>query len=524
MNLATVVSYSEAIDNFDQGLTEEAVRTLEKTVKDNPGFIMAVDKLQQVRKNLIVLDKQREEQLAQKIEVILNNMNLDSVNWAIQISNSWSILISTFSYEALLEFNTKLLEKGISPEKRMYGASMDIQFGEMMEMYNITAYSQLKLHEEVINHGQTYLARYPVSMYYTSVRMNVEQSLAELEAREAGAKKIDKVLQYDAFLAYVSYLDKFEIYKENLSSAEMKNFTDLMQNQVIKYLEKTKVLTEDFDAYDLKDLFDACLKLEKPELASDLIKTAHSILDGTEDEEKVYSMEEELNDYNEGKKEKTDKLAEYKERYAKAIPEEIPPLLLHGHDIIDCGGFDLIVEISKKYFRDADTRDTDNVVRSRHQAWFNLLSKAEKTNDIKEYEEVLSRYKQDKFIQSQNFEWYSNELKSYEEDLRDLQAGRRAYTRDFTAYSPEKDMINRYAGSCSEYDQYVSAIKFRKQLMQNFKLTDEEKSMNYYFMVLAYNNLGKFDEARIFAKMLMNEIPESDYASAVKSLIDFMPR
>ena len=524
VSLAAVVNYSRAIDNFDQGFQTEAVKSLEKVLQDNPEFFMAEDMLDQVRQNMIIIDKQRQEIIDKRIEEVFENIDLSSENLGHTLNSSWTTLISSYSYQAMLQFNAILLEKGVDLDAFLFGPEALIRVGEMLFYYNVLAYSTLKMHEEVIVHGQDYMKRYPASNYFASVRMIVTSSINTIQEQKKGAENIDHLLQIERLDEYNIYLYKFSWSPEFLTKKDKDKFRMTVENEVFNFFDTYQEYNEEFDAGDLKSLFGIALRIDEPKLAEQIMLLAFDLAKNTDDEEDAYDMEEDLDENREKARDNHKKREEYRAAFDTAKTEELHKFVRRGYSFLRIDAFDLVEDISLVYLRSEDNRDKDDVVNSRFKAWNNLFDLYYRTKNIEKFEQTQHDFQRDRLIQGYDPEEFNEMVKDEKKRMRSLHSSYADYVERIIDYPIEQNILEGYAAVCSWNDQFMEEIRYRKKLIKNFELSSEDRRLHLYRLFTAYSSLGLFDEARKYGNQLIEEAPESSDAFAIKTLLPTLPR
>jgi TolB-like protein len=524
VKLATMVSYSEALDNIDQGLEEEAIKELEEISESNPGFLFAQDKLQQVRDNIKVLEQERERLIKEYVDNILLNIDFSTEGWGMAINNAWSSLMSSFRYQAMLNFNEELIKKGVDLNANMFGDAYPIKAGEMLSYYNIMAHHQLKHHDDVINQGQVFMQAYPVSNYFIAIKAYVDQSLTELEARREGAKRNELQTSIETFLEYDKYVNTFYSYHQFLDHRELQYFNELVEKEIIDFLFNLGTYPTDYSLYDLEDVFETAIRLEQETTASNIIQLSRELPHTFDEEETILEMQEEWDKHIETYNKNQQYVTDIFEEFNTVAPEEMYRLIDKSYKILKAGGTGIVENACREYLEFNDPRENDERARTRHKAWESYLVVAEYEGEVKNYEDRLEQYKNDEFLKSHNKEWYSNKLKNYEKDLRDLLSDFRNYEERLVNYPIDATLLSVKANVAGENKQYIAEIKYRNKILKSYSLSNEQKSLQMYSLCMAYISLGYFDKARNVADKMNAELPENSYSSSIQSLLQYLPR
>lgn len=524
VSLSAVVQYSNAIDYSDQGLDTEAANSLEYALKENPGFLQASDKLGIVRQNLIIIDKQREALLNQQIESILANIDVTVPNYGTTVNNSWSALIASFSYQALLEFNKRLIQKGVDRNALLFGETIPLTLGEMMDMYTILAYTMLKEHRQVIDRSQVFMQEYPTSNYFISIRSYLNMSLSELEERERGAQQIEMALAQNRMLQHVEYLDRFKWDTKFLSKADKDQFSDIIASQVIAYFNSYQQYFDDFEADDLEDLFEICLELKMPDQAEELISLANELNQSIENDELIFEMKESLDKFYEEEDDKRATQESFQAEYSASNPNELYSFVTKAYAMLRCEAYALVEDISLRYLSANDQRSFQQVAITKAKAMDNLFSVYEETGEVGKYEKLLDDFEkqgQKLFDNSTEFEEIKKE---YQKTLRSLKSAQRFYIERVLNYPLQQKIVASEADICRDNKQYLLEIKLRNQLLRQFELSPQEIVLQRYGIFNSSTALGHFDEARKQAGYIIQLDTEGIYSQAVNATLGVLPR
>jgi TolB-like protein len=188
VTLKEVVNYSNALELQDVGMSSDAKQILEKTIKENPKFRFAKNKLEDIKEWLKKVELQREQLILEELKNTINSLDANNDKFGMQISNVWTTLLSSYKYNQLLSFNNSIRKMKLDEKKKVYGEASPMTLGEMLLFYDCSALSALKKYEEVIDAAKTFITNYPTSMYFQSVKMNLETAIKELEQRSNGKK------------------------------------------------------------------------------------------------------------------------------------------------------------------------------------------------------------------------------------------------------------------------------------------------------------------------------------------------
>ncbi len=108
VTLKEVVNYSNALELQDVGMSGDAKQLLEKTIKENPKFHFAKNKLEDIKEWLKKVELQREQLIQEELKNTINSLDANSDKFGMQISNVWTTLLSSYKYNQLLSFNNSI--------------------------------------------------------------------------------------------------------------------------------------------------------------------------------------------------------------------------------------------------------------------------------------------------------------------------------------------------------------------------------------------------------------------------------
>lgn len=526
VDVDAVVAYSDAIDANDQGLSEDALNILENTVKEYPEFIQAKSKLDKLKTWMLEAEKKREELLEAENARKMKELSLDDPKLGTSINNHWGTLISSNNYTQLLFFNQHLKKLGINSDEKMFGEASPLTFGEMMLYYDCIAYTQLKKHDEVINNCILFIDKYPTSLYYSGVKASLDGSMKEIELRREGKAKIEETITKKRFEIYTEYLDRWDMnyISKFINEEKKKEFGKLCRNEIIDHLKNVNNPPEDFDFYDLEDLFEIAKSFGQTDLMQELVEVAFHLYSGTDDEEYAYSLLEDLNEYEEEEIDRAEKKQYYEQEIQSKPIEEYHKLLQSTYQIRKCGMNDELYELSVAYLKYSEENKPSEAGKWRKSAWDNIFTYCSSTGNIDTYQNFLDRYKEDSICKAYLSDQYPKKLREYEQDLRELKSEENRYREDFLIYPLQLKYNLELANIYRECHQYLNEIKVRSKLVKEYPLDEESLGIQYYGLFIAYRDYGLFDEARKIHTIMQQKLPKNLYTSTINDLISFMPK
>ena len=275
VSLTAVVNYSNAIELQDEGMSSDAKQLLEKTISANPKFHFAQNKLDELKEWLKKIEQQREQLIAEELKNTINTLDASNDKFGMQLSTVWSTLLTSYKYNQLLSFNNSLRKMKLDEKKKLYGEASPITLGEMMLYYHCTAFATLKKYDEVIEVSKTFITAYPTSLYFSGIKMNLEQAIKELEKKENGKKGIEIKLSAEGLEAYLNYLNKLE-WRSNLQfidEKEYKRYSHLYKTNVLSINKETLAAWDESGKFnEFTEFFDVAVYFNDTKTMEEIIK------------------------------------------------------------------------------------------------------------------------------------------------------------------------------------------------------------------------------------------------------------
>ncbi|MBN8216070.1 MAG: hypothetical protein J0L75_05475 [Spirochaetes bacterium] len=162
--------YGAALASADSGDDARAREILQELAARRPGFVYARGELSALEARLVILEKEREKAIREKVDA-------GPRDWGGFLSTT-SVLASSMKYTQLLAYVRSFRGNFPPPPP---GSPMNT--GEMGLYYETMALSMLKRHEEALPVCEAFLKAYPASVYGTSVRLSLNQSLQSVKTR-----------------------------------------------------------------------------------------------------------------------------------------------------------------------------------------------------------------------------------------------------------------------------------------------------------------------------------------------------
>jgi TolB-like protein len=524
--LDAVLAYSDAIDINDQGLGKDAVELLQTTVEKYPEFVQAKSKLDDLKAWLAEMEKKREAMISAEIERIMKELSSDDPNLNMKINNHWSTLVSSNNYSQILVFNDHLVDLGLDLDSRMFGETTPLTFGEMLLYYNCLAYAQLNRYQEEIEYGRQFIEKYPASMYYLAVKTWLEKAHDELKARKDGKLKVKEAMKKGRFEVYMDYLDVFgrPYVLKFIDDTKKNEFENACMSEVIPYLKELNEAPDNFFNNDLEDLFETAMKFNQSDLMQEIIEIAFRFYSGTDEEEEAYDLEDAYNEYVEEQLETDDKRKEYLEKIKNTPVEEYDKIIQSGYQIRKSGLYDELKDVCIRFIENSDGKDPEEVGRYVYRAWDNLFDVLNQLGEVEEFETWLDKCKTDETLIAYEKDNFDKIIRNFESDLRGLRADKSEYTNNLINYPLELKLNMAYATIYNEAHQYPDVIKLRSKIIKEYPLDENNLSLQYYYLFMAYREYGMFDEAGKVYEIMQQSMPDNTYTTSLAGLVNVLPR
>ncbi|MBL4658548.1 MAG: hypothetical protein JKX73_11140, partial [Flavobacteriales bacterium] len=299
VKLDAIVEYSTAIDYYDKGLSADASALLANTVKNNPEFTFAKNRLESIKQWLKDIEVERERLIREETEKLLANLDASNAQVGQQINQIWTSLMTAQTYSKIIAINKQLEEKNLANDFKLYGEGSPITFGEMRYYYDAFSFYMLKDYNNTLTAGEAFIKRYPTSMYFASVKSNMDQAIAELEAREKGQAAIDKSLQMAALETYIDQYDWMSSgwRLDYMTEETYKKHKATFKTRILNFGDKALKAYIDGGGDEADELFefkDIAFHFLDVELLREISGKAIKVYSETSMEETGFSMEEKI--------------------------------------------------------------------------------------------------------------------------------------------------------------------------------------------------------------------------------------
>jgi len=526
VEFAAVVNYSNAIELQDQGMAEDAKVLLEKTVETYPKFHFALNKLDELKEWLKKVETQRELLINEELKNTINAIDPQSDKFGMQISKVWTTLLTSYKYSELLSFNNSLRNLKIDPKKKLYGEASDVTLGEMMTFYDCVALNTLKKQEELIESSKSFITEYPLSIYFPTIKIYLEQAIKEIEKRENGKKGLENKLGAEALDSYLNYLDKLQ-WKSNLQFVDEKDYEyykQLYKSQVLNVSKETIDAWEDEGKFsEFSVFFDVALHFDDIKTMEEIVDVNKNIFSDADNIDRISNLENKLNDYKSKTSENKIKISELENISKKGSNEELEKVIKSFSGNEKYNRPDLLLSVCSQYidnFKVGDQNETELLL----EAWEGIIvntAKLKKIDEAKKKYEILKG----KAIDFKNDNTsYERKIKEIDTDLKSLQNDYTAYLKNIKNNDPMVGVLENYATIYKTNYQYTEEAYTRKQLVDLFKLDEDKGALQLFLLSMSYFNLGYFDNVKKTAAQLMEKYPSSAYNESISSITNFMPR
>lgn len=526
VTLKEVVNYSNALELQDVGMSTDAKQILEKTIKENPKFRFAKNKLEDIKEWLKKVELQREQLIQEELKNTINSLDANNDKFGMQISNVWTTLLSSYKYNQLLSFNNSIRKMKLDEKKKVYGEASPITLGEMLLFYDCMALSSLKKYEEVIDAAKTFITNYPTSMYFQSVKMNLETAIKELEQRSNGKKGIDAKLSAESIDAYVNYLNKLE-WKSNLqfvNDKEYKRYLQLYKSQVLSAnAEVIKNWDESIKFNEFTEFFNVAQHFNDTKTMEDIVAACKIAFTESDDQDRTFSLENSLEDFKTKTAEKAEKIKELETISKKGSKAELEKVIKWLFSNEQYNRPDLLLAICERYIANHKPSNEDEAEVSL-SAWDGFINHTAKLKSIDEARKQFETLKGKVEEYKVNQKAYDKTIRELNQDLKNLQNDYSNYQKNVRDLDPMVNVLENYAKIYNENHQYTDEVYTRNQLLDLFKLDSDKEQLQLYLLTMSYYNLGYFDNVKKTAALLKEKYPTGSYTESISSIVSYLPQ
>jgi TolB-like protein len=526
VTLSEVVSFSNALELQDEGMNGEAKQLLEKTIKTNPKFHFAQNKLDEIKEWLKKVELEREKLISEELKNTINTLDPANEKFGTQISNIWTTLLTSYKYNQLVSFNNSLRKMKLDEKKKIYGDASPLTLGEMMLFYDCTALNALKKYEEVIDASKLFITNYPTSFYFQSIKMNLEQAIKELEHRSNGKKGIDTKLSAESLDAYVNYLNKLE-WKSNLqfvTEKEYKNYLNLYKSQVLDTKKETlDAWDESMKFNEFTNFFDVATQFNDTKTMEEIVSVSKQLFTEADDQDRVFSLENKVEDFKTKAIKNSEKINELENTAKKGSKADLEKVIKWHFSNEQYNRPDLLLDICNKYITDFKPSSESDMTTCL-DAWDGLITNMAKLKGLDEAKKLVETLKG----KAEDFKTvktdYDKTVREINQDVKNLQNDFINYQKNVKNSDPMISVLENYATIYKDNHQYTEEAYTRKQLMNLFKLDGDKEQLQLFLLAMCYYNLGYFDNVQKTATVLKEKYPTSTYSESINSITSYMPK
>ncbi|MCT4580569.1 MAG: CsgG/HfaB family protein [Flavobacteriales bacterium] len=526
IELKAVVNYSDAISYEDNGLNETASQVLESTLQQYPEFLFAKTKLDKIRAFIEEKVKERERLLLQEVNTFLSNIDTNSESFTKDLMNNWNNMITNYNYSTMIAFNKELRKHKIPQNKKAY-EGLATTLGEFMGYYDCLSLYMLKQYQQLIEPSKYFLAQYPTSLYFNSVKLNLNMALKDIEQREEGKKDLKAKLTHREMVDNLAFLNKLGYYgnKRFIRGKTYQKFKKIYIQKILKADKSAFLLFDEYDRFDdVTEFFEIAEENLDKELMIKIKDLAIEICSETDYEDDAYRLEEKIGQFESNIEKHQEKKAKALEDLNSGELERIAKTVKWFWLMRDKKEEQMIIDGSLKYLEMKDNRDDWKIYDTRMQAYENIVEAYDYLGDFEAMKSIVERYRNDQYLlkhKDRDFDSQNREFKEY------LRKGPKEYAKF------EKDVLNHdirsnvLIGNADVYRdnyQYIDEIACRKEAIEKYELDDQTSEYQYYFLFNAYGNAGLFEKRAECAKEFIDLYPKSSYVEAIKSILTFSPK
>ena len=414
----------------------------------------------------------------------------------------------------------------LDEKKKVYGEASPMTLGEMLLFYDCMVLSALKKYEEVIDVAKTFITNYPTSMYFQSVKMNLETAIKELEQRSNGKKGIDAKLSAESIDAYVNYLNKLE-WKSNLqfvNDKEYKRYLQLYKSQVLSAnADVIKNWDESIKFNEFTEFFNVARHFNDTKTMEDIVAACKIVYTESDDQDRTFSLENSLEDFKTKTAEKAEKIKELETISKKGSKAELEKVIKWLFSNEQYNRPDLLLAICERYIANHKPSNEDDMEVSL-SAWDGFINHTAKLKSIEEARKQFETLKGKAEEYKVNQKAYDKTIRELNQDLKNLQNDYSNYQKNVKDLDPMVNVLENYAKIYNENHQYTDEVYTRNQLLDLFKLDSDKEQLQLYLLTMSYYNLGYFDNVKKTAALLKEKYPTGSYTESISSIVSYLPQ
>jgi TolB-like protein len=188
-SLRTIELYGDAVVETDD---KKKKALLQEAVKIDPGFVYAsrdLDALEQrMRKYAQVAEEAQTQQMKEELARIEGDIKTETDPMKIYIyyTQLFARLMQAGRYKTLAVVCRRLIA---NPPPTPPQVAQTGSLAEMAQMWLVRCHEQLKDDDGMLREGEKFMAKYPTSMYFSTIQMLLNSAIDRKRDREAGGQK-----------------------------------------------------------------------------------------------------------------------------------------------------------------------------------------------------------------------------------------------------------------------------------------------------------------------------------------------
>ncbi|MBN2693054.1 hypothetical protein JXR93_00200 [bacterium] len=251
-NFDVVLNYSKGVELYDDGKFEEAEKEFKKTLEFDNNFSYSIEFLDKLEKRMAQYQKKADEIKNQEIKNLIDNYQTLKTDKMItmKISQLFGKLMSGMEYREMLKL-IDFLKKDLPPSNEF------LNMDELIQYYAFLSHYMLKNRENALKEGENFLKTFPSSIYFSSVKTNMEMLIesqkqeeslkneypSELEEKEKDFKENIDNIEKNRVQRYESIKKREEMYQNDISRREKK---------ILEYSENVKKFKKELAEFEEK--------------------------------------------------------------------------------------------------------------------------------------------------------------------------------------------------------------------------------------------------------------------------------
>ena len=335
----------------------------------------------------------------------------------------------------------------LDEKKKLYGEASPITLGEMMLYYDCTALATLKKYDEVIDVSKAFITAYPTSLYFSGIKMHLEQAIKELEKKENGKKGIEIKLSSESLDAYLNYLNKLE-WKSNLQfvdEKEYKRYAQLYKANVLNINREVLAAWDESGKFnEFTEFFDVAIHFNDTKTMEEIVKVCKQLFTETDDQDRVFRLENKLEDFKISSLENEEKIKELEAVSKKGTKEELEKIIRSLYSKEKFNRSDLLIAICDRYIKDFKPSN-ENESGLQLDAWDALISNTAKSKSLDDAKKLAETFKSKADDFKINKVSYDKKIREINQDINGLQNDYVNYQKYLKNNDPMVGVLENYA-------------------------------------------------------------------------------